>query len=127
MNHVISPQTNKLYRLTRLHSLVVNGAFLALLFLILTNEDKPQGPAQWVVLLMACAIGCNFAAWRWQKEGGIALFVTGLALITAAFYSSLFFMGFNLLTLLVALLTGLPFLMAGFLFWRSGQNEIAQG
>jgi hypothetical protein len=128
MNHIIFPPTNiqSLHWLTRLHSLVVNSAFLVFLFLMLTNEDQPQGPARWVVMVIGCAIGCSLAAWRWPKEGGIATCMAGLALMTAAFYSSLFFGGRGLITFVVPFLMGVPFVMAGLLFWQLGQTKVQQ-
>ena len=109
--------------LTRLHSLVVNSAFLFLLFLALTNEDRPQGPA-WVVLaIIGCAILGNFGAWRWEREGGIAVMLTGFVLIGVALWSGLFFIGAQVTTFLVAILLGVPFLVAGTLFWYASQTN----
>ena len=55
MNNIRSVPTNRdipLRWMTRLLSLVINSVFLLILCLAVTNEDKPQGPAITVLVLL---------------------------------------------------------------------------
>lgn len=51
----------------RLYSILTGGLFLLILFLAVTNEDKPQGLAIPILILLICTILASFAAWRWEK------------------------------------------------------------
>ena len=74
--------------IARLSSLAINSVFLLILFLAVTNEDKPQGAAipvlVWLVLTMVSCL----AAWRWERAGGIAVFVSAGCLGVAAYAAS---------------------------------------
>lgn len=48
--------------MTRLLSIVIGGVFLLITFLAVTNEDKPQGPAIFVLALLVLTIVACFAA-----------------------------------------------------------------
>ena len=109
----------------RLSSLVVNAVFLLILFLAVTNEDKPQGPAIVVLALLALTMLASFAAWRWRRIGGALVLAGGLCLGVAAYSASLAF-GLRSSGLLGMLIYGAPFALMGILFWISG-GRLADG
>ena len=103
----------------RLSSLVINGVFLLILFLAVTNEDKPQGPAVVVLVLLALTMLASFAAWHWARMGGALVVAGGLCLGVAACSASLTF-GLRSAGLLGMFIYGVPFVLMGTLFWISG-------
>lgn len=105
--------------IARLSGLVINGVFLLILCLAVTNEDKPQGPAVTVLVPLALTMAASFAAWRWQRAGGALVVAGGLVLGVAAYSASLAF-GLGSFGLLGAFLYGAPFVLVGILFWISG-------
>lgn len=110
--------------MTRLLSIVISSVFLFILFLAVTNEDKPQGLAISVLaLLVMTIVGC-FAAWRWEKIGGVIVVISAFCLSVAAYSASLTF-GLRSLSFLPALIYGVPFLIVGVLFWVCGQRAAA--
>ena len=124
MNSAESAQTEQdapSCRVARFASLIVSGAFLLILFLALTNEDKPQGRANVILALLALSIVACIAAWRWQRVGGMAAIAGGLALGIAA-YSATVALGPGFSGLLGALIYGVPFLLVGILFLQCGRS-----
>lgn len=103
----------------RLSSLVINAVFLLILCLAVTNEDKPQGPAVSVLVLLALTMAASFAAWRWKRAGGALVVAGGFCLGVATYLASLAF-GLGSSGLLGAFLYGAPFVLVGILFWISG-------
>jgi len=86
-----------------------------------TNEDKPQGAAIPVLALLVLNIAACFAAWRWEKVGGVVVIIGSLCLSVAAYSASLTF-GLGSQSVLPSLIYGAPFLIMGILFWVSGQR-----
>ena len=103
----------------RLSSLVINSVFLLILCLAITNEDKPQGPAVTVLILLALTMAASFAAWRWERAGG-ALVVAGGFCLGVATYSASVAFGLGSSGLLGTVIYGAPFVLVGILFWISG-------
>lgn len=108
----------------RLLSLTINSMFLLILCLALANEDKPQGPAIAVLVLLGLTMAGSFAAWRWEKAGGAAVIVGALGTGIAAYSTSLMF-GLGSQSILPALIYGAPFLIIGILFCVCGHREVA--
>ena len=109
----------------RLSSLAINSVFLLILFLALTNEDKPQGAAIPVLLLLALTMVSCFAAWRWERAGGIAVLVGAVCLGVAA-YAALHTYGVRP-HLLAPLIYATPFLLVGTLFLAAARGKGAFG
>jgi hypothetical protein len=105
--------------MARLSSLVIDSVFLLILCLAITNEDKPQGPAVIVLVLLALTVAASFAAWRWRRTGGALVVAGGLCLGVAAYSASLAF-GLKSSGWLGAFIYGAPFVLVGILFWISG-------
>ena len=105
--------------MTRLLSLVINIVFLLILCLAVMNEDKPQGPAITVLVLLALTVAASFAAWRWERSGGALVVAGGVCLGAAAYSASLAF-GLGSFALLGTFTYGAPFVLVGILFWISG-------
>jgi hypothetical protein len=110
--------------LTRLLALGINSAFLLILCLAVTNEDKPQGPAITVLVLLGLTMVASFAAWRWEKAGGILVIAGALGTGMAAYSASQNF-GLGSQSLLPGLIYGVPFLVLGILFWLCGHRAAA--
>ena len=110
--------------MTRLLSLVINSAFLLILFLALANEDKPQGPAITVLVLLGLTMLGSFAAWRWEKAGGAVVIAGALGTGIAAYSASLEF-GLGSQSILPVVIYGAPFLVIGILFWACGHRKVA--
>jgi hypothetical protein len=109
---------------TRFASILICSEFLLIIILVLTNEDKVKRPAiPLLALLISTMIGC-FAAWRWEKIGGIAVIISALGLSVVAFSTSLTF-GLGSWSLLPTLVYGIPFLALGILFWICGRKKTA--
>jgi len=124
MNNIRCAFTSRsasLRRLARLSGLVINGVFLLIFILAVTNEDKPQGPAIAVLVLLVLVIVASFAAWRWGKAGGIPVVVGGLCLSVAVYLAQRAF-GLGSSSLLGPLIYGTPFVFVGILFWMSGEK-----
>jgi hypothetical protein len=109
--------------IARLSSLVINSAFLLILCLALTNEDKPQGPALTVLALLVLTMAASFAAWRWPRTGGALVVVGGVCLGVAAYAVSLA-LDLGPAGLLGPFIYGAPFVLLGTLFWISGSKAI---
>jgi hypothetical protein len=105
--------------MARLSSLAITSVFLLILCLAVTNEDKPQGPAVTVLVLLALTVAASFAAWRWPRAGGALVVAGGLVLGVAAYSASQAF-GLGSSGLLSAFLYGAPWALVGLLFWLSG-------
>ena len=105
--------------MARLSSLVINSVFLLILCLAVTNEDKPQGPAVTVLILLALTVAASFAAWRWERAGGALVVAGGLCLGVAAYSASLA-LGLGSSGLLGTFIYSAPFVLVGSLFWISG-------
>ncbi len=110
--------------IARLSSLAINSVFLLILVLALTTEDKPQGVIAAIPVFVSLAltmVSC-FAAWRWERAGGIAVLVGAICLGVAA-YSALRTYGVDP-HFVVPLVYAVPFLFVGALFlWAAwGQN-----
>ena len=104
--------------MARLSSLVINSVFLLILCLAVTNEDKPQGPAVTVLILLALTVAASFAAWRWERAGG-ALVVAGGFCLGLAAYSASLALGLGSSGLLGTFIYSAPFVLVGILFWIS--------
>ena len=126
MNSTRDILTNKgidLRLMTRLLSLVINSVFLLILCLAFANEDKPQGPAITVLVLLGLTMAGSFAAWRWEKAGGAVVIAGALGTGVAAYSASLKF-GLGSQSFLPALIYGVPFLVIGILFWLCGHRAM---
>jgi hypothetical protein len=111
--------------MARLSSLAITSVFVLILCLAVTNEDKPQGPAVTVLVLLALTVAASFVAWRWQRAGGAFVVAGGLVLAVAAYSASQAF-GLGSSGLLSAFLYGVPWALVGILFWISG-GRVANG
>lgn len=107
--------------IARLVSIVISSVFLLIIFLAITNEDKPQGAAIPLLALLVLTIVSCFAAWRWEKVGGVVVVIGGLCLWVASYSASLTF-GLGAQSFLPSLIYGVPFLIVGILFWVGGQK-----
>ena len=105
--------------LTRLLILVINSVFMLILCLAITNEDKPQGPAIAVLILLALTMVGTLAAWRWERAGGAVVMVGALGTGVAAYSVSERF-GLGSQSFLSAFIYGIPFLTVGILSWVCG-------
>jgi hypothetical protein len=105
--------------MARLSSLAISSVFVLILCLAVTNEDKPQGPAVPVLVLLALTVAASFVAWRWQRVGGTLVIAGSLVLGVAAYSASQAF-GLGASGWLSAFLYGAPFALVGILFWISG-------
>ena len=114
-------QCTHLCWLTRMLSILVTGAFLLIGVLAVVNEDKPQGAAVPILALLALTMLATLAAWRWERAGGFVVALLALCL-GAASYSASQALELRSLSLLLALLYGIPFLAVGSLFWICGQK-----
>ncbi|MBI5035166.1 MAG: hypothetical protein HZB51_31965 [Chloroflexi bacterium] len=65
----------------------------------------------------------SFAAWRWEKVGGVVVIMGALGQSVAAFLSSFYF-GLGALSFLSVLIYGVPFLIVGILFLLTSQREM---
>ena len=118
---VVSKSHISMRWLTRMLSIVICSVFLFFIILAVTNEDKPQGMAIPALVLLALTIACCFAAWRWEKVGGIVVAMAALCLSVVIYLASpASWLG--LINFLLALIYGVPFLVAGILFWLCGQQ-----
>ena len=109
--------------ITRPLSLTINSMFLLILCLAVTNEDKPQGPAITILVLLGLTMAGSFAAWRWEKAGGAVVIAGALGTGVAAYSASLKF-GLGSQSFLPALIYGVPFLVIGILFWLCGHRAM---
>ena len=101
-------------------SIVTGGVFLLIIGLALTNEDRPRGPAIPVLVMLGLTLVASFAAWRWERIGGLVVILLAGGLTVAAYSASRAF-GLGTPSFLPALLYGGPFLVLGILFWVSAQ------
>jgi hypothetical protein len=125
----VQPATNNrntvLQWIARLSSLVIDSVFLLILFLALSNEDKPQGAAIPVLVLLALTMVICLAAWRWERAGGIAVVVGAVCLGVAAYTASRTYgVGPHFLILL---LYAAPFLLVGTLFMLAARGQKSSG
>jgi hypothetical protein len=105
----------------RLSSLAVNSVFLLILILAVTNEDQPQGAAVPVLVLLVLTMVSCFAAWRWERAGGIAVLVGAVCLGVAAYSASRTYgVGPHFL---LSLIYAAPFLLAGTLFLLAARGQ----
>jgi hypothetical protein len=121
----IQPTLNKssisIRWVARLLSVLVSSMFLLIIFLAITNEDKPQEMAIPVLALLALTIMGCLVAWRWEKVGGVVVVTGALCLYIAASLSGLT-VGLGSLSFLVSLIYGAPFLIVGILFLVCSQR-----
>ena len=111
--------------IARLSSLVIDSVFLLILFLALSNEDKPQGAAIPVLVLLALTMVICLAAWRWERAGGIAVLVGAICLGIAAYASSRTFGVGSYFP--IPLLYAAPFLLVGTLFLLAARGQRSSG
>lgn len=105
--------------MARASSILFSSEFLIIVFLALTNEDKPRGMAVPVLALLTLTIASCFTAWRWERAGGLVVVLCAIGLGIAAYLASLAFgLGASLLP---ALIYGVPFLLVGTMFGACGQ------
>jgi len=107
--------------IARLSSLAINSVFLLILFLALTHEDKPQGAAIPVLVLLALTMGSCFAAWRWERAGGIAVLVGAGCLGVATYAASRSYGGGP--HFLTTLVYTAPYLLVGALFLLAARGQ----
>ena len=110
----------------RLSSLAANSVFLLILFLALTNEDKPQGAAIPVLVLLSLTMVSCCCAWRWERAGGIAMLVSATLLGGAAYWASRTYGATP--NFLAPLVYAMPYLLVGTLFlWAAnGQRSLCR-
>jgi signal transduction histidine kinase len=125
----IQPETSNwdtvIHWIARLSSLATNSVFLLILFLALTNEDKPQGVAIPVLVLLALAMVSCLAAWRWERAGGIAVLVSAVCLGVAAYAASRSYGAGP--HFLAPLLYAVPYLLVGILFLWAAREQRSFG
>ena len=107
--------------IARLSSLAINSVFLFILVLAVTNEDKPQGLAIPVLLLLVLAMVSCLAAWRWERAGGIAVLVSAVCLGVLVYSSSRTYGA--ALRFLAPLLYAVPYLLVGTLFLWAARGQ----
>jgi len=107
--------------MARLSSLAVNSVFLLILFLALTNEDKPQGAAIPVLVLLVLTIVSCFAAWRWERAGGLAVLIGAVCLGVAVYAASRTYGAGP--RFLAPLLYAVPYLLVGTLFLWAARGQ----
>lgn len=107
--------------MARLLSVLVSSMFLLIIFLAITNEDKPQKMAIPVLALLTLTIMGCIVAWRWEKVGGVVVVAGALCLYIAASLSGLT-VGLGHLSFLASLIYGVPFLIVGILFLVCNQT-----
>jgi xanthine/uracil/vitamin C permease (AzgA family) len=110
--------------IARLSSLAINSVFLLILFLALTNEDKPQGAAIPVLVLLALTMVSCLAAWRWERAGGITVLVGAVCLGVAAYSASRTYGAGP--HFLIPLVYAAPFLLVGTLFLLAARDMHAR-
>jgi hypothetical protein len=106
----------------RVSSIVISCVFLLFGFFAVTNEDKPQGAAIPLLVLVVLTIAGCFAAWRWERTGGVIIIIGALCISIAAYPAALT-LGLGPLSFLFSLFYSLPFLVLGFLFWVCGKSN----
>ena len=111
--------------IARLSSLVINSVFLLILVLALTNEDKPQGAAIPVLVLLVVTMVSCLAAWRWERVSGIAVLVSAGCLGVAAYSASRTYGAGP--HFLIPLLYAAPFLLVGALFLLAARGQRSLG
>jgi hypothetical protein len=99
---------------------VTSGVFLLIIALAITNEDAPRGPAIPVLFLLGLTLVTAFAAWRWERVGGLLVILLAGGLTVAAYSASRSF-GLGSASFLPAFLYGGPFLVVGALFLVSSR------
>ena len=130
MNDVKSATSNghtAIRWIARLSSLAINSAFLLILFLAVTNQDKPQGAAIPVLVLLVVTMGTCLVAWRWERAGGIAVLVGAVCLGAAAYAASRTYgPGPHFL---IPIVYAAPYLFVGVLFLAAarGQGRLRRG
>lgn len=107
--------------IARLSSLAVNSVFLLILILAVTNEDKPHGAAIPVLVWLALTMAICFAAWRWERAGGVVVLIGAVCLGVAAYASSRSY-GVGP-SLLIPLVYAAPFALVGTLFLLAARQE----
>ena len=107
--------------IARLSSLAVNSVFLVILVLAVTNEDKPEGAAIPVLVLLVVAMGSSLAAWRWERAGGITVLVSAVCLGVAAYAASRTYGPGS--HWLAPLIYGTPYLLVGTLFLVASRGQ----
>jgi hypothetical protein len=107
--------------IARLSSLAINSVFLLILVLAVTNEDKPQGAAIRALVMLVLTMVICFAAWRWERAGGIAVLISAICLGVAVYSASRTYgVGPRLL---FPLLYAAPFLLVGSLFLLAAKGQ----
>jgi hypothetical protein len=109
--------------IARLSSIATGSVFLVILVLEFTNEDQPQFAAVPLLTLLVLTLVSSFAAWRWEKAGGVAIIIGAVGTSIAAFSSSVYF-GLGSLSFLTMLIYGVPFLIVGILFLIASQHAM---
>ena len=128
MNDVQPAKSNRdtvIRWIARSSSLAINGVFLLIMVLALTNEDEPQGAAIPVLVLLALAMGSCLAAWRWERAGGIAVLVGAVCLGVAAYSASRTYGASP--HFLTPLVYAVPFLLVGTLFLLAAREQRSLG
>jgi asparagine N-glycosylation enzyme membrane subunit Stt3 len=111
--------------IARLSSLAINSVFLLILVLAVTNEDKPQGAAIRVLLLLVLTMVSCLAAWRWERAGGIAVLLSAVCLGVAVYAASRTYgVGPHFLA---PLLYAVPYLLVGTLFLLAARGQRSFG
>ena len=104
-------------RTARLVSVGVSAAFLLIIVLALTDEDRPPPAAFPVLALLGLSIIASFVAWRYPRVGGVVVQVAAVALGVVVYVSSRTF-GMGSGSLITSLIYAVPFLVVGLLFAR---------
>ena len=112
-----------LRNLARAASLIVNAYFAVILFLLASNEDKPQTAAVPVIYLLILTMMSVFVAWRWEKAGAIVMTVESVGLSIVAYISAQSAGLSNFIFLAVGLY-GFPFLILSGLFLISHTTQL---
>jgi hypothetical protein len=120
---ILSNRGISLRWVTRLLSLVINSVFLLILCLAITNEDRPQGLAIAILVLLILTMAGSLAAWRWERAGGVVV-ITGALGTGIAAYSASLKLELGSQSFLPALIYGIPFLVIGVSFWVCGHRAM---
>jgi peptidoglycan/LPS O-acetylase OafA/YrhL len=112
---VLPKRSNSVRWAARVASIPVCAWYTLVLVLVATNEDQPHTDVIPALILVAINIGACFAAWRWERLGGIAIILGAIA-IGIALWAPLVNAGLTLVMPILIAAYFVPFGLVGALF-----------
>jgi peptidoglycan/LPS O-acetylase OafA/YrhL len=112
---VLPTRANPVRWTARVASILVCAWFAFVLVLVATNEDQPRAEVIPSLILVAINIGACFAAWRWERAGGIAIIIGAIA-IGIALWVPIVNAGLTLVMPILIAAYFVPFGLVGALF-----------